>query len=93
MVSSGSWEADGTPLSSVGIYCNVQFSVVLFVPLEEALRPKPFKLRVGVVIGGFFSHCHVFSEMVEARNLAMNVTMGSRLMQEGKLPCQTNISF
>lgn len=93
MVSSCSWEADGTPLLPVGIYCNVQFSVVLFVPLKEALRPKPFKLWVGVVIGGVLNHCHVFSETVEAKNLAMNVTIGSRLMQEGKLPCQTNISF
>lgn len=40
------------PLSAC-VYSNMRFTVILSVPFEEALRLKPFKLRVGVVGGHF----------------------------------------
>lgn len=40
------------PLSAC-VYSNMRFTVILSVPFEEALRLKPFKLRVRVVCGHF----------------------------------------
>lgn len=56
-----------TPPFSTSVYCNVRFSLVLFVPLEEVLRLKPFKLRVGVVSVNFSSCRHFFYETAEVR--------------------------